>query len=99
MPWFLEPNDPLKNQVRKLWPSFNSSQWRLFAMGFDAFDVIPHLAHMEIIPTYRYSGLTGKMQITPEHGLQRTLTWGIYQRGGAIAYAQSNHTQSSRPSL
>lgn len=78
MPWML-PGDQfqqLKADSGNLWPNRQDNNKRLFAMGYDAFNLIEHLNAMQVIPSYEFSGLTGSLSLGANNNIQRKLDWG-----------------------
>ena len=78
MPWML-PGDQfqaLKARSAALWPRRQDNNKRLFAMGYDAFNLITHLKAMQVVPQYEYKGLTGSLSLDADKNIQRTLDWG-----------------------
>ncbi len=88
MPWLISKAAPVFTKIQTLWPTFDTWQWRLFAMGYDALNLNTHLLQLSKIPTYRYQGLTGHLQMTANHVIYRKLVWGTYKRSGIFTYAQ-----------
>lgn len=78
MPWMLPEQNfqNLKNNSQVLWPKRRDNNQRLFAMGYDAFHLISHLRALQILPNYRYEGLTGSIYMDPDKQLRRQLLWG-----------------------
>jgi outer membrane PBP1 activator LpoA protein len=77
MPWML-PNHEWQNlakQTTQLWPQKQDTLMRLFAMGFDAYNLLPNLRRLKTLPQVSSSGLTGSLNVD-EHGvLHRRLPW------------------------
>ncbi|AWL12935.1 Penicillin-binding protein activator LpoA [Saliniradius amylolyticus] len=75
MPWILADADqPLKQQVQRLWPQRHDSQARLFAMGHDALAMISSLRQLAEIPGMTLQGLTGKLTMDGQGQLHRQLS-------------------------
>lgn len=82
IPWLLNQTQSISPaEVQTLWPDLNQSQLRLYAMGYDAFDLIGKLAQMELFPEYKLNGLSGELRLTAEGTIDRKLNWAQYQRG------------------
>ncbi|QIR15825.1 penicillin-binding protein activator [Shewanella aestuarii] len=80
IPWLLQANDETR-MVETLWSNWNNSQKRLYAMGFDALDLVNRLAQMHAFPGYQYNGRSGALSVQPNGVIERKLTWGKYQQG------------------
>lgn len=72
---------PLRAELRQLAPEWNYSDWRLFAMGYDAFSLIRHLTAMRQLSGYSISGLTGELSVSSQGGVSTRLHWGRYLKG------------------
>jgi hypothetical protein len=70
MPWMLPNNDwqSLATQTAQLWPQKQDTLMRLFAMGFDAYSLLPDLRLLKILPQLTSHGLTGSINID-KHGI------------------------------
>ena len=78
MPWMLPDHDypTLKATYNSLWPKHQDNNLRLFAMGYDAFNLIAHLRPLQQLPQYRFTGLTGDIYMDEQQQLRRILPWG-----------------------
>ena len=82
IPWLLNQIQPIAaSEVKQLWPELSQPQLRLYAMGYDAFDLIGKLAQMELFPEYKLRGLSGELSLDEESKIVRKLNWAQYQRG------------------
>lgn len=78
MPWML-PDNPwqqLTAQSEALWPKRRDNLLRLFAMGYDAYKLIPNLRHLHVLPHNNVFGLTGTLAVTAQGNIVRQLPWG-----------------------
>lgn len=78
MPWMLpdHPWSTLAEQTGLLWPQRRDNLLRLFAMGYDAYNLVPKLRHLQVFPHNTVSGLTGTLSISEQGLVQRQLMWG-----------------------
>lgn len=83
-PWILEnleQPDELYRQVVEHWPGGHSQYPRLYALGIDAFSMLPHLDRMGRDTANTLSGRTGLLALD-EHGrVYRQLHWAQMRRG------------------
>lgn len=81
MPWVLAPEDSrpeLHGELSRLWPVEMQRHGRLFALGIDAYDVLPYLQQTGL----RYfDGATGTLSIDSRQRLYRELRWAEFHRG------------------
>lgn len=82
IPWMLPIRDLkyFQDLVKELWPLQNDTQNRLFAMGYDAYNLIPHLRHMAINKGQHFQGLTGRFTLNELNQTERTLVWAQIQQ-------------------
>jgi len=89
MPWLLESTNQNKNLAKlsaKLWPKRHDSLSRIFAMGFDSYNLINKIGLMQQAPYIRHFGQTGVLQLN-NNILTRSLIWGRYQQEGVSQIA------------
>ncbi|MFQ6371943.1 penicillin-binding protein activator [Shewanella sp. YIC-542] len=79
IPWLLQHDGD--STVATLWPTWGSTQKRLYAMGFDALQLVNKLAQMRAFPGYQFSGRTGLISVDNDGVLNRQLQWGKYRHG------------------
>lgn len=64
--WLIEerPSNPdPNNTLAKLFPSPQQPQLRLYALGVDAYEIIPMLNRLDTLPNFTFSGATGKLSL------------------------------------
>jgi outer membrane PBP1 activator LpoA protein len=86
LPWML-PDHPwqgLSREAQELWPQRTDTEYRLFAMGYDAYNIVPHLRHMALFPEYQFNGLTGHLSLDNDRAVQRHLPWGRVQQDKVV---------------
>lgn len=90
MPWLLPHSASvgLSNQTHQLWPNQAEGLQRLFALGYDAYHLIPHLRHLRLIQGSSINGLTGQIRINKQGNIQRKLATAIVDRQGIKALEQ-----------
>lgn len=78
MPWMLPAHQwqRLERTTQALWPQRNDTLRRLFAMGYDAYTLLPDLHHMRLLPQVTQQGLTGKLHVSEEGHILRRLAFG-----------------------
>jgi outer membrane PBP1 activator LpoA protein len=77
MPWMLPDHSwqSLASQTTQLWPQKQDTLLRLFAMGFDAYNLLPNLRRLKTLPQVVSYGLTGKINVDDKGVLHRRLLW------------------------
>lgn len=84
IPWVLDREGPWaaqRQQVRSLWPNRGRRQQRLFALGFDAYQVVPWLETLHLPGFAQFPGATGILSLDTHKQLHRTLEWARFERG------------------
>ncbi|MFK8067646.1 MAG: penicillin-binding protein activator [Gammaproteobacteria bacterium] len=84
MPWLIEnqeidPESPLSMQQN--WPDDNAAFLRLFALGIDAYKVIPQLGRLRLQIGEAFVGETGNLSMNENAQIQRELAWAKFLRG------------------
>ncbi|WP_188693700.1 penicillin-binding protein activator [Bowmanella pacifica] len=88
MPWMLPGEDSqLKTLNKQLWPQRNDGQNRLFAMGHDAYNILPALLQMATVPQMTKQGLTGELRMDEFNQLRRSLPLGKVEQERVIRIA------------
>jgi len=80
MPWILDPAPEYKSMLLKLWPE-EERYTRFFALGVDAYNLIPMLGRLQARSYERFSGQTGNLYIDPLNRIHRELLWAQFIRG------------------
>lgn len=82
MPWVLKSNAQLpgavaqiQNRVKTLWPRSYAQNTRLYALGVDAYNIIPKLGKLAILPKFGVYGATGMLYLYPNQHIYRKLLW------------------------
>jgi outer membrane PBP1 activator LpoA protein len=77
MPWMLPDHrwQNLASQTIQLWPEKQDTLLRLFAMGFDAYSLLPNLRRLKTLPQLVSHGLTGEINVDSQGVLYRRLLW------------------------
>lgn len=65
-PWLIEDKPATvdnQNTIAKIWPQPTQPQLRLFALGVDAYEIIPLIPRLQNMPDFTFSGATGKLSL------------------------------------
>lgn len=88
-PWMLAVSDDIKEakkSVKNTLPNSHSSLGRFFALGFDAYAIIPELGQLSALSDAAIDGLTGILSVDQYGRVKRQMAWGRYQNGEVRAY-------------
>jgi hypothetical protein len=84
IPWNLDARPQSGNTrdaIAQLWPSQAQSQQRLYALGVDAYEVIPLIPRLEALPDFAMSGATGKLYLDRNGKVTRVLRCTRFSEG------------------
>ena len=84
MPWMLVGDGKvamLRKQLQVNWPYAHSPLDRLYALGVDAYAMIPHLNRLSSENTARLGGVTSGLSLGRGGRLQRQLLWAQFRKG------------------
>ncbi len=84
MPWIVRPDDDalrLRNDLRSLWPQRFARVQRLYALGYDAYRLIPAVAGSEPPLETPIDGLSGTLTVDRSGRVQRQLDWAHIAEG------------------
>ncbi len=84
IPWMLDNRDnPDHRQVKRLWPDTSQRFSRLFALGIDAYRMIPSLRRLMINPDESIAHNTGRLSVDKNGRVHRSLLLATYEKGRA----------------
>lgn len=98
IPWALDQNAN-KRAVEKYWPDSNKHYTRLFALGADAFHLIPYLERLKARSHERFNGYTGNLYLDPLMRIHRELVWAQFQNGVPVPLNANEITVTYTPPL
>lgn len=89
MPWMLPGSDiEIRQRVKQLWPNRSDNESRLFAMGYDAYMLIPELTIMRHLSGRQVQGLTGALHMNKQQQLVRQLPFGKIEQDQVVSLAR-----------
>lgn len=84
IPWMLDNQNNLDHQnISKLWPDSSQRFSRLFALGIDAYRLIPSLRRLMINPQESVLQHTGALSVDSKGRVKRSLLMATYKKGTA----------------
>ena len=84
IPWMLDNLDnPDHRQISKYWPYESQRFGRLFALGIDAYRMIPSLRRLMINPEESIPHYTGELSVDKNGRVHRSLLMATYENGRA----------------
>ena len=81
MPWMLgeQSSMALRQQYQQTFSEQDETLQRLFAMGYDAYQMIGSLRQQQQLPAAVFPGLTGQLRLAADGSLVRQLSWASYR--------------------
>ena len=80
MPWILNAPNRQKQSLINYWPE-QQRYTRFFALGVDAYNLIPFLGRLQGKSYERFSGQTGNLYLDSFNRIHRELLWAQFDRG------------------
>ena len=87
MPFMLNEENIIRQQVQQVWPKQTFNTQRLFALGFDSYQLVEHLVKLQIEDAYFFQGLVGELSLDMSNTIQPKLNWAKYYQGKLIEVA------------
>jgi len=84
MPWVFYTSGTapsLQQNINRQWPEESAQFTRFFALGIDAYNLIPHLNHLKTYPYERYNGETGILSLDGHNRIFRQISWARFKNG------------------
>ena len=84
IPWILDPGKQesfLQKSINNLWSAEKSPYRKFYALGIDAYQLIPHLGQLGNQNTVSYPGETGELSLSDHGRIERKLLWAEFSRG------------------
>ncbi len=84
IPWVLDTEGPWaaqREQVQSLWAERGKRYQRLFALGYDAYQLVPWLDTMRLPGFAQFPGATGILSLDSGKQIHRSLEWARFVRG------------------
>ena len=87
IPWLLKnkKNTELAALSQQLWPKRSVGLSRLFAMGYDSYQLINKIPLMQQTPYLQHWGQTGVLKLDEDRVLTRSLLWATYKRNKVVS--------------
>jgi outer membrane PBP1 activator LpoA protein len=100
MPWTLEMRENwthLQQAVSDFWPDNSNRYARLYALGIDAYRILPYLARTDNSLFGSYHGVSGNLSLGPQGKVNRTLRCARFQNGLPVLLEQSADSLAAQP--
>lgn len=84
IPWVLDMHREvslIQQSINRNWDAENSGLRRLYALGIDAYHLIPNVGRLTLQKSASYPGETGELYLTESGRIQRKLLWAKFIDG------------------
>jgi len=82
--FLMDDKSQINQEVQAIWPKQRFSTLRLFALGFDSYNLIEQLKQLQVIEGYYFQGLTGELTLDKSNTINTKLQWAKYQKGSLV---------------
>lgn len=96
IPWVLE-NNSVKSSIEKNWPDTSKHYSRLYALGADAYHLIPYLGRLKNRSGERFNGYTGNLHLDPLLRIHRELVWAQFIEGEPVPLTTEHMSINYQP--
>jgi len=83
----------LRQELEAIWPASTGRRARLYALGFDAYRLVPLLRNDREALQQGVPGMTGKLTLTADRRIQRELDWARISGGRLIRLASTHNAE------
>jgi len=83
-PFLLDTENKAFKEIEQAWGKQSLPTLRLFALGFDSYQLIEQLMQLQSTEGYTYKGLVGELSLDHSNIVQAKLSWAKYQQGKLI---------------
>jgi outer membrane PBP1 activator LpoA protein len=84
MPFLIDQQGEIITTLDNVLPRQSYAALRLFALGFDSYQLIGQLMQLQTSEGYYYPGLVGQLSLDLSNTVQPTLSWATYYQGELI---------------
>ena len=100
MPWTLEHGgnwEHLRNAVNEHWPANAARYPRLYALGLDAYRIIPYLGQLDSNMFGIYHGVSGNLSLDSQGQIHRSLRCAQFRNGLPVLLDATQETADRHP--
>ena len=100
MPWTLDRDGSwqhLQQTINDFWPADANRYARLYALGIDAYHLVPYLGETSVGMFAAYRGVTGNLTLVKQGHISRTLRCAEFRQGLPVLLEQGSSDEMSTP--
>lgn len=91
--FLLDDKGQMNQKIQAIWPHQSFSTLRLFALGYDSYNLIGQLKQLQVIEGYKYQGLVGELSLDTTNSIGSKLHWATYKEGSLVEVTSSVSSQ------
>jgi outer membrane PBP1 activator LpoA protein len=102
MPWTLDKDGSwqhLQQTITDFWPADANRYARLYALGIDAYRLVPYLGKTSVGMFGAYRGVTGNLTLVNQGHISRTLRCAEFSQGLPVLLEQGSSDEVSEPEI
>ncbi|HEY5716182.1 MAG TPA: penicillin-binding protein activator [Psychromonas sp.] len=84
LPFLINQQNAIMNELNNVLPRQSYAELRLFALGFDSYQLVEQLVQLQSNENYHYQGLVGELRLDLNNTVQPKLSWAKYYQGNLI---------------
>ena len=82
--FLINDESKMNENIQAIWPKQRLSTLRLFALGYDSYNLIEQLKPLQVIEGYKFPGLVGELALDANNTVESKLSWAKYEDGNLI---------------
>ena len=82
--FLMNDHGQINQEIQSIWPKQSFATLRLFALGYDSYNLIEQLKQLQVIKNYNYQGVVGELTLDNSNTINSKLHWAKYQEGSLI---------------
>ena len=82
--FLMDENGKIHKKIQTVWPKQGFATLRLFALGYDSYNLISQLKPLQVIDGYHFQGLVGDISLDKSNTINSQLNWAQYQNGNLV---------------
>ncbi|MEG3753284.1 penicillin-binding protein activator [Psychromonas arctica] len=82
--FLINDESQMNENIQAIWPKQRLSTLRLFALGYDSYNLIEQLKPLQVIEGYKFPGLVGEITLDADNTVESKLSWATYENGTLV---------------
>ncbi|MDN2663633.1 penicillin-binding protein activator [Psychromonas sp. 14N.309.X.WAT.B.A12] len=82
--FLINDESQMNEKIQAIWPKQRLGTLRLFALGYDSYNLIEQLKPLQVIEGYKFPGLVGELTLDASNTVESKLSWATYEDGNLV---------------